>query len=429
MDDFGVNVLRRKMFIHAELTPMAKTKKPIVTPTKVGLVKVQIKTAVDIHTGRTPPRYSTYCSKARRTAVYLQFAGVEGKARTSGGCGGGFIGSFPDLKCLLGSDSGGLKVVVRSVGNGKGVEEFGVFVLGDLAKAPSQCKSLGRASERCVRRGRQEQGKLIGGIELFGVVAEGILIVGNGFGDPPLVAKGVGVSVMGLSQGTLELDIGGINFLGVIQAGECFFIAVQIEQDGTEFDENPKIVWIHYPCLFKCLKCSFGFLAFLQNDPDDKMDIGQFLRTGSGNCFRDCDMSLEIVQTLGNLVVIDELAVDPEWVDIWRRPNPSPGKRHGMVTPEVRIGIKQINIGEELIDADRALVDNSHASIAIKEETARDRHGQPAVEKRALEEIEVANGLGGRVVGVKREFQFGQCPPGSNGIFRISVKHVYAQTL
>ena len=49
MDDFGVNVLRRKMFIHAELTPMAKPKKPIVTPTKVGLVKVQIKTAVDIH--------------------------------------------------------------------------------------------------------------------------------------------------------------------------------------------------------------------------------------------------------------------------------------------------------------------------------------------------------------------------------------------
>ena len=115
-------------------------------------------------------------------------------------------------------------------------------------------------------------------------------------------------------------------------------------------------------------------------------------------------MSLEIVQTLGNLVVIDELAVDPEWVDIWMRPNPSPGKRHGMVTPEVRIGIKQINIGEELIDADRALVDNSHASIAIKEETARDRHGQPAVEKRALEEIEVANRLGGRVVGVEREF-------------------------
>jgi hypothetical protein len=55
MDDFGVNVLRRKMFIHAELTPMAKPKKPIVTTTKVGLVKVQIKTAVDIHPGVTPP--------------------------------------------------------------------------------------------------------------------------------------------------------------------------------------------------------------------------------------------------------------------------------------------------------------------------------------------------------------------------------------
>ena len=55
MDDFGVNVLRRKMFIHAELTPMAKPKKPIVTTTKVGLVKVQIKTAVDIHPGCDTP--------------------------------------------------------------------------------------------------------------------------------------------------------------------------------------------------------------------------------------------------------------------------------------------------------------------------------------------------------------------------------------
>ena len=121
MDDFGVNVLRRKMFIHAELTPMAKTKKPIVTPTKVGLVKVQIKTAVDIHTGRTPPRYKTYCTKARRTVVYLLFVGVEGKARTSGGGGLRFTGFFPDFKCLLSSGSGGLEVVVRGVGNGKGV--------------------------------------------------------------------------------------------------------------------------------------------------------------------------------------------------------------------------------------------------------------------------------------------------------------------
>ena len=111
------------------------------------------------------------------------------------------------------------------------------------------------------------------------------------------------------------------------------------------------------------------------------MDIGQFLSTGSRNCFRDYDMSLEIVQTLGNLVVIDELAVDSQWVDIWRRPNPLPGKRHRMVTPKFRVGIKQIDIGKELIDTDRALVDNSHASIAIKEETARDRHGQPSVEK------------------------------------------------
>jgi hypothetical protein len=74
MDDFGVNVLRRKMFIHAELTPMAKPKKPIVTTTKVGLVKAQIKTAVDIHPGGTPPRYRTYCTMASRTVVYLLIA-------------------------------------------------------------------------------------------------------------------------------------------------------------------------------------------------------------------------------------------------------------------------------------------------------------------------------------------------------------------
>ena len=47
--------LEEKVFIHAELTPMAKLKKPIVTTTKVGLVKVQIKTAVDIHPDGTPP--------------------------------------------------------------------------------------------------------------------------------------------------------------------------------------------------------------------------------------------------------------------------------------------------------------------------------------------------------------------------------------
>ena len=121
MDDFGVNVLRRKMFIHAELTPMAKPKKPIVTTTKVGLVKVQIKTAVDDHPGGTPPRYRTYCTKASRTVVYLLFVGVEGKARTSGGGGLRFTGFFPDFKCLLSSGSGGLEVVVRGVGNGKGV--------------------------------------------------------------------------------------------------------------------------------------------------------------------------------------------------------------------------------------------------------------------------------------------------------------------
>ena len=59
--------LEEKVFIHAELTPMAKLKKPIVTTTKVGLVKVQIKTAVDIHPDGTPPRYRTYFTKASST--------------------------------------------------------------------------------------------------------------------------------------------------------------------------------------------------------------------------------------------------------------------------------------------------------------------------------------------------------------------------
>ena len=76
MDDFWVNTLRRKMFIHAELTPMAKPKKPIVTTTKVGLVKVQIKTAVDIHPGKTPTRYRTYCTKASRTVIYFLIASL-----------------------------------------------------------------------------------------------------------------------------------------------------------------------------------------------------------------------------------------------------------------------------------------------------------------------------------------------------------------
>ena len=100
---------------------MAKPKKPIVTTTKVGLVKVQIKTAIDSHTGRTTPRYKTYCTKARRTVVYLLFVGVESKPRTSGGGGLGFTGFFPDFQCLLGSGGGGLEVLIRSVGNGKGV--------------------------------------------------------------------------------------------------------------------------------------------------------------------------------------------------------------------------------------------------------------------------------------------------------------------
>ena len=106
-----------------------------------------------------------------------------------------------------------------------------------------------------------------------------------------------------------------------------------------------------------------------------------------------------------------------------------PGKRHGIITPVLWGGIQQVDIGEQLVDADRTLVDDGHASVAIEEETARDGHGQPAVEKGALEEIEVANRLGGRVVGVERKFQFGQRPPGSNWFLRISVKHMYAQTL
>ena len=65
MDDCGVNTLRRKMFIHAELTPMAKPKKPIVTTTKVGLVKVQIKTAVDDHPDGTPPEVQDILHKGK----------------------------------------------------------------------------------------------------------------------------------------------------------------------------------------------------------------------------------------------------------------------------------------------------------------------------------------------------------------------------
>ena len=91
-------------------------------------------------------------------------------------------------------------------------------------------------------------------------------------------------------------------------------------------------------------------------------------RLGSRNCFRDYDMSLEIVQTLGNLVVIDELAVDSKWVDIWRRANPlareTAQNGHARVSGRHQ---RQIDIGKELIDTDRALVDNSHASITIKE--------------------------------------------------------------
>ena len=93
---------------------------------------------------------------ARRTVIYLLFVDVEVKARTSGG-GSRIIRFFPDLKCLLGRGDGGLKVLVGSIGDGKGVQELRVLVLSDLAKAPSQCKCLGRASECFVRRSRQEQ--------------------------------------------------------------------------------------------------------------------------------------------------------------------------------------------------------------------------------------------------------------------------------
>ena len=186
---------------------------------------------------------------------------------------------------------------------------------------------------------------MIGGIKSLGVVAEGVLIVCNGFGDLTIVAERVGEKEMGFSKDPLELNVGGINCLGIIQASECLFIAGQVQQDGPELEVNSKIMRIHYPCFLKRLKCSFSLLAFLQNDSDDKMNIGKILRLGPGDSFRDYDVSLEIIETFGNLVVINELAVDSEWIDIWRRPNPSPGKRHGMVSPEVRIGIKQIDIG------------------------------------------------------------------------------------
>ena len=71
---FWGELFLEKGLIHAKLTPMAKPKKPSVSTTKVGLVKAQIKTAVDDHPGGTPPRYKTYCTKASRTAVSLVIA-------------------------------------------------------------------------------------------------------------------------------------------------------------------------------------------------------------------------------------------------------------------------------------------------------------------------------------------------------------------
>ena len=57
--------LEEKVFIHAELTPMAKPEEPIVTITKVGLVKVQIKTAGDIHPDGTPPELQDMHHKSK----------------------------------------------------------------------------------------------------------------------------------------------------------------------------------------------------------------------------------------------------------------------------------------------------------------------------------------------------------------------------
>tara|TARA_B100001971_G_C17876541_1_gene375926 strand:- start:265 stop:567 length:303 start_codon:yes stop_codon:yes gene_type:complete len=100
-----------------------------------------------------------------------------------------------------------------------------------------------------------------------------------------------------------------------------------------------------------------------------------------------------------------------------------------MVTPDFWIGIEQINIVKELINVDRALVDNGHVPVTIDQKTPWNGHGKPAIKQGTLKEIKIANGLGGCVVGVKREFQFGQSTLGCNWIFCISVQHVYAQSL
>ena len=63
---------------------------------------------------------------------------------------------------------------------------------------------------------------MIGGIKSLGVVAEGVLIVGNGFGDLTIVAERVGEMEMGFSKNPLELNVGAINFFSGIQVGQCF---------------------------------------------------------------------------------------------------------------------------------------------------------------------------------------------------------------
>ena len=57
---------------------------------------------------------------------------------------------------------------------------------------------------------------MIGGIKSLGVVAEGILIVCNGFGDLTIVAERVGKKLIGISKDPLQLNVGGINCLGII---------------------------------------------------------------------------------------------------------------------------------------------------------------------------------------------------------------------
>ena len=71
---FWGELFLEKSLIHAQLTPMAKPKKPSVSSSNVVLIKVQIETTVDSHTGKTPTRWMTHRTKASRTAAYLLIA-------------------------------------------------------------------------------------------------------------------------------------------------------------------------------------------------------------------------------------------------------------------------------------------------------------------------------------------------------------------